>query len=256
MPLLLFYTQSLFYFSSLISFCLCSSVPSLYQGFVFTCHNSVKSFKCFKMNLPPVPHAGLQHRLPSVGIKPEYCRPTSWNISLWFEYNLLSPPLQPVNWNGLLLGGFPPPKSCMPLSDGSNTHKRAWYTIMIHTYTHTHSGKYPAVSSIPHGGPQSAKMLTHLWPTYSSANGHRGMDGWKERGNERGEGLQRIEPCCQGHIDFGRSNSLPSMECSRGEGSAATAQEACILTHWRNTSVVDACGCCKSALWRCAREIT
>lgn len=47
-----------------------------------------------------------------------------------------------------------------------------------------------------------------------------GADGGEE------EGLQRVEPCCQGHIDFGRSNRLLSVECGPGERSAAGAKNS------------------------------
>lgn len=46
-----------------------------------------------------------------------------------------------------------------------------------------------------------------------------------DAGREREEGLQRIRPCCQGHIVFGRSNKVSSMECGPGESSAAGAKK-------------------------------
>lgn len=38
-----------------------------------------------------------------------------------------------------------------------------------------------------------------------------------KQGREREEGLQRGELCCQDHIDFGRSDRLPPIECGPGE---------------------------------------
>lgn len=75
-------------------------------------------------------------------------------------------------------------------------------------------------------------MLTHLWPAYSSANRperDRYLKGGRGSQREREEALQRVEPCCQGRIDFGRSNRLVSMECGPGESSAAGSKKCAFI---------------------------